>query len=477
MPWVLLSNLNPGARIREIKEGSIFFISLARIREGIKKLSATSFFCRWFKKESYVPDLYSESKVISSFIRPGYLWLRAHLPCHSIRPYLGLGIVIFVSSFYNPIVSYTHLAKLRLALLLIPCVLMMGILKSEANFPKQTIFDLPLFFLSLIAIISLRAVQDINSLFFGLRELMSLGLFIMSIYLVIYTFKKKEIKRLFYLLGLSGLVAASLFIFHLLIFKSGEAYLKNTFGNPNHLAYFLVLIYPITLVLSMDMEKFGRREHFWFWRLGTVLILLAILFIRSLGVWISFFFSFLVCAAVFKRKEILVQLILLLVVMVTLFLWPFSRHYFLEQLSVSYGSTIMARIEVWKEALRSIYQRPIFGLGLGQFSASAKPYYAKEMYNAFNVFFHLAVVTGLLGLASFLWFLVRAFKLNLSILAKKGEERLYGGAMLTSLSGGLIGFLWDTHLLAVMTNWLLGFIFGSLVVMAEHNKAEQSMGR
>ena len=85
---------------------------------------------------------------------------------------------------------------------------------------------------------------------------------------------------------------------------------------------------------------------------------------------------------------------------------------------------------------------------------------------AFNAFFHLAAVTGLFGLVSFLWFLTRAFKLNMSVLAKGREEKLYGGVVLTSLSAGVLCFLWDTHLLAVMTNWLLGLLFGSLVVMA-----------
>lgn len=446
MSGALLSNLNPGARIRE-----------------------TSFFWRCLKQESYVPELYSGSRVIKFFIRPCYVWLRSHLPCHSILPYLGLGIVIFLSSFYNPIVSYTHLAKLRLALLLIPMVLIMAILKSERIFPEPTIFDLPLFFLLLTAILSMRTVQDIPALSFGLRELMSLWLFVMSIYLVIYIFRKNEIKRLFYFLSAAGLVSSFLFLLHLLIFKSGEGYLKNTFGNPNHLAHFLVLIYPLVLTISLD--NIGTVKNLW--RMGAVLIIVAIFFTFSMGAWASFFLSLPILALSFKKKWPLV----LALGLISLVFFPFIHHKFLEGLSLGYGSTVMARIEVWKEAWRSIYQRPILGIGLGQFAASAKPYYAKEMYNAFNVFFHLAAVTGLLGLASFLWFLVRAFKLNLSILSKEGKERLYGGAILTSLSGGLIGFLWDTHLLAVMTNWLLGFLFGSLVVMAEHNKAEQSMGR
>lgn len=447
MSKALLSNLNPGARIRE-----------------------TSFIWRWLKQESYLPDLYSESKVITFFIRPCYLWLRAHLSFPSILPYLGLGIVIFMSAFYNPIVSYTHLVKLRPGLLFIPLVLIMGILRKEVIFPKSSIFDLPLVFLLLTVILSLRTVQDIPAFVFGLREFMSLGLFIMSIYLVIYTFRKDEIKRLFYLLGLAGIGAAFLFILHLLIFKSGEAYLRNTFGKPTHLGYFLLLIYPLPLAISLDNR--GAVKNLW--RMGAVLIIAAIFLTFSMGAWVSFFLSLPFLTLTFKKKW---PVAILMVIIISLMLFPLFRHNFLAGFSLGYGSTIMARVEVWKEAWRSIYLRPILGIGLGQFSASAKPYYAPQMYNAFNVFFHLAAVTGLLGLSFFLWFLARAFKLNMSILAKGREERLYGGAIFTSLSAGSLCFLWDTHLLAVMTNWLLGLLFGSLVVMAEHNKAEQSMGR
>lgn len=423
--------------------------------QGIKEILYSSFFWRCLRKKSFTPEIYKGSFVMVYLIKPFYLWIKSHFPFSKALPQIGLGLAIFISSFYNPVVFDTHLARFRIGLMFLPVLLIAGVIRSEIKAPRKTVFDLPVFLLLIAGILSLRTVGDTPALFLGLKELMSLFLFVMSIYLVIYIFTKKEIKKLFYVLGLAGIGAAFFFILTTVFLKNGELYLRNTFGNPNHFGHFLVLLYPIALAISLDNP--GRSRHLW--RLGVVLIMGGIFFTYSLGAWISFFLSLPILAISLKKRW---PLVFLAVLTITFTLFPFMRHKFLEQISIGYGSTIMARIEVWKAALASIYERPILGVGLGQFHASAKPYYAREMYNAFSVFFHLASTTGILGLILFLWFLIRAFKLNISLLR---TEKLYGGALLTSLTAGVVCFLWDTHLLATITNWLLGMLLGSSLVM------------
>ena len=430
----------------------------------MKNFLSASLFYRGLKNESFTPDIYRGSIAAKYIIKPCYLRIKSLIPFPRILPQIGLCLAIFIFSFYNPVVYDTPLAKFRLGLLLLPVLLIAGVLSAELKMPQVTLLDLPLFLLLLTAILSLRTIGDIPALCFGLRELMSLSIFIMSIYLVIYIFKKKEVKRLFYVLGLAGIGTSLLFILSTFVFKNAGTYLKNTFGNPNHLGYFLLLIYPIALVISLDKRNTLRH----LWRLGVGLIVAAIFFTYSLGAWLCFFVSFPVLAIGLRKKW---PVVLLAISIAIFILCPVIRHKFLEQISIGYGSTIMARVEVWKAALAFTYERPILGIGFGQFAASAKPYYAKQMYNAFNVFFHLTATTGILGVVLFLWFLIRVFKLNISLLANTSlqAERLYVTAALTSLTCGVAGFLWDTHLLAVMTNWLLGIVMGSSVVMGGEN--------
>jgi len=455
MSIALLSNQGPGKRIRYI-EDSLFYKFFIKIRQGMKELLSTSFFYNGIKKEDFTPDIYRGSIAVRYIIDPFYLWIRRNLSFSRTVPQIGLVLAIFIFSFYNPVVPSIHLAKFRLGLLLLPILLIAGMLSTELKIPHLTPLDLPLFSLLLVSIISLRTVENISALSFGLRELMSLCVFIISIYLVYYAFRKQDIKKLFYVLGLAGIGASVSFIFHTIFFQNADAYLKNTFGNPNHFGYFLLLIYPIVLAISLDNRS--RSRHLW--QLGLGLIIISIFFTYSLGVWIPLFLSLPLLAIGFKKKWPIICLSILIMIFI---LCPFIRDKFLEQITIGHGSTIMARVEIWKEALCAIYDRPILGIGLGQFSASAKPHYAKEMHNAFSVFLHLAATTGILGLILFLWFLIRIFKLNISLLK---TDKIYGTAILTSLTCGVIGFFWDTHLLAVMTNWLLGIVLGSSVVMA-----------
>jgi O-antigen ligase len=430
------------------------------------KFLSTSFFYRWIKRESFTPDIYKESILMANIIKPAYLRIRRCFPFPRTLPQIGLLLAIFIFSFYNPVAADTPHAKLRLGLLFLPVLFIAGIVKSETKFPRVTPFDLPVFSLFFIAVLSLRKVQDFNALYSGLRELMSLCVFIISIYLVIYVFTKKDIKRLFYGLGLAGIGASLIFILSVLAFKNADVYLKNSFGNLNHLGYFLVLTFPVAFVISMDMKNSGRRNWFRFWRLGSILMVPAVFFTHSLGAWVSLLLSFIILAVIFKKKNILIQLTTIIIACIIAFSLPPARRIILGQISVGYGSTIMARMEIWKEVLANVYERPVLGIGFGQFAASARPYYAKEMYNAFSVFLHLAATTGVAGLGLFLWFLARAFKLNISLLR---TEKLYGAALFASLTGGVSGFFWDTHLLAVMINWLLGLLLGSSVVLFREN--------
>lgn len=423
----------------------------------IKAYIKGSYTYRVFKKESFVPDIYRGSITMASVVIPAYERIKACIRFPQIISQGGLAFAIFVFSFYNPIVCYTPFAKIRLGLLFFPFLFVFCILGIEAKVPQTTPFDLPLFSLGLIAILSLHTVEDPAALLFGLREFLSFSLFAISIYLAIYTFTKKNIKRLFYILSLGGAGASSLFIINKILLDGGSGYLSETFGNPNHFGYFLILIYPIAFAISLDRSE--RLKYLW--RLSVVSILAGIFFSRSLGAWVLFFLSIPVLSVSLKKMR---PLILLLGVILVFVFSPELREIVGEEISLGYGSTILARVEVWKEAMRAIYNRPFLGIGLGQFAASAKPYYAKQMYNAFSVFLHLCATTGTFGLMCLLWFLVRAFKLNLSLLI---SNRLYGGALFTSLAAGVVGFFWDTHLLAIMTNWLLGLLGGSSFVMAQ----------
>jgi O-antigen ligase len=75
-------------------------------------------------------------------------------------------------------------------------------------------------------------------------------------------------------------------------------------------------------------------------------------------------------------------------------------------------NTLVSRLNLWQVTLNMLRDHPIFGTGLYGFARSIQPYrggiYEEHLIYPHNLFLNFWTETGLLGLAAFLWLLVRA---------------------------------------------------------------------
>lgn len=96
----------------------------------------------------------------------------------------------------------------------------------------------------------------------------------------------------------------------------------------------------------------------------------------------------------------------LAVVAALLGLVPAVRSRVAVQLSAGPGNTVGVRLELWRDTLDMLRQRPLFGAGLSGFQQRITPAYALRHDSApypHNVVLAFWSETGLLGLAAFVW--------------------------------------------------------------------------
>jgi O-antigen ligase len=80
------------------------------------------------------------------------------------------------------------------------------------------------------------------------------------------------------------------------------------------------------------------------------------------------------------------------------------------------NNTVVSRLNLWDVTLRMLRDHPIFGTGLFGFARSIQPYrggvYEENLIYPHNIVLNMWTETGLLGVASFLWLLVQAFRVS-----------------------------------------------------------------
>jgi putative inorganic carbon (HCO3(-)) transporter len=80
------------------------------------------------------------------------------------------------------------------------------------------------------------------------------------------------------------------------------------------------------------------------------------------------------------------------------------------------NNSFVSRVHLWQAALRMLRDHPILGTGMFGFSRSIQPYrggvYEENLIYPHNLVLDMWTETGLLGLVSFGWLLVQAFRIS-----------------------------------------------------------------
>ena len=94
---------------------------------------------------------------------------------------------------------------------------------------------------------------------------------------------------------------------------------------------------------------------------------------------------------------------------------------------IDFGETSNAqRIEIWEKTLASIKERPLLGVGIGNYPVvlAQDIRLAKAGSSAHNLYLHIAAEMGILAGIIFIWFLWLLFKKNYEIFIKEGDKQL-----------------------------------------------------
>ncbi len=230
---------------------------------------------------------------------------------------------------------------------------------------------------------------------------------------------------------------------------TGRLHVSNTY-DPNDMALLFVVFLPIVTAEALCANNFLIRIATW----GTVACsLIGITLTQSRG-------GLLALAAVAahalliskKRRWLLVPLLALGAVIIAQAADDAYWHRFQElQTQEDYNYTARdGRMTVWREGLGLLAQRPLLGVGIGQFSAGLGMIGNGSYKTAHNSFLQLAAELGIFGLLVFLAMLREAFRIARAGRASPllpAADRLRHSALLLSLTGYCVGgfFLSQAH--------------------------------
>lgn len=297
-------------------------------------------------------------------------------------------------------------------------LLLLGVLSKGALLKQIISIKYPFILFCIAVLISLifsqnkpKSLQEVYNYILGLLMFLTAGS-------LIY----KERVRLIRIVTLAGLIISLLAVYqylfgfqHILNYaqKKGISdpfildYISNKrvffpFLNPNILAGYLAMIAPLLL---------NYKKRF----LLLMPISFALLLSKSLGALLSLFLAmpvYFYFRGKLKKRYIL-TLIMLPIIIVAMFI---SRSKIQKEHFKPAFSTEM-RLGYWQDTLKIIRERPLAGVGLGNFNLKHARY-------AHNSYLQLWAEMGILGIISFLWLIILVIKSavkNLSTSPDKGQ--------------------------------------------------------
>jgi O-antigen ligase len=181
------------------------------------------------------------------------------------------------------------------------------------------------------------------------------------------------------------------------------------YQTANAVALYLVPL--IAMAASILVHGRGRVER-WLSGLFLAVALPACLLSFSRGGYLALAALGLGLAVSHRRARILVPAMVLLALAVSQV--PLIRGRIAYELHPLPGNTLDFRIRIWGQTLRLLSHHPVLGIGLSNYQQAMGPFWQdlpKVIY-PHNIVLNFWAVTGLLGLASFFWLWIRAFRLG-----------------------------------------------------------------
>ncbi|WP_339136140.1 MAG: O-antigen ligase family protein [Candidatus Electrothrix sp. GW3-4] len=353
---------------------------------------------------------------------------------------------------------------------------------------SRTPADIPIFLFLLSLLIS----YGLSVSPYASRIAISKGLSALALFFYIINTQRSQekINRLLWLIVIFGTIYAimglTLINGEFLGFKiySQRRYNISLFYvNHNHFAGYLEQVF--LLAVGLAVANRGGKRILLFGM--TVLIATALLFSLSRGGIIGagggLAFFVLTLAAIHRQKKGSLLFFSTLSLGLLLTAW-FGLNPVLERLHTLKDPSLAGavRMQVWRDTVPMLYERPFFGWGPGTFSIAFPAYqstgFDQKLVNyAHNDYLQLAVETGVLGLIAFLSgiFVLSLFCLKGLQATQNRYWRTIGIAALAACLSILIHAVTDCNL-QVPANLYLFALSAGLAVVSADNKRRRARG-
>jgi O-antigen ligase len=245
----------------------------------------------------------------------------------------------------------------------------------------------------------------------------------------------------------------------------------SVFGNPNALGGYVCLVIPVIFGMLIGSTHLWEKIT-----LSIVIILLITTWILTFSIssWTSLILTMIILFVLAKltKRVVFITVILSIVVVI---ICLFTQESLVER-SMGIPGSLESRIKCYPVGLSMVKDDLIFGIGVGNFSSFIKDFDVLERIkttNLHNLYLQIFVEAGLMGLCTFLFWLVCVIRYLKSQSIKLDVSENYN--IFVGLVGGVIVFLINnignvTAVHGIHLQW--GTILGLAVVLTQFKESE-----
>ena len=248
-----------------------------------------------------------------------------------------------------------------------------------------------------------------------------------------------------------------------------EGVLGGIYGNPNDLAFAIVLCLPFCLAFLLTARGLFRKS---LWMCGMLIMGVALLLTASRAGFIDLVFAGSVCLWHFSIRGKRLYLIVVTALVGVLLMMVAGKQ--LEKRLIAttgdtqdvqderaYGS-MEARKYLMERAIQGIEQYPLLGLGINNFLS-----YSGDWHEVHMSYLQIAVEGGVFSLLLYLLFFSRGF-INLRKIRQfdlDEQTTLFVGALHSSLVGFVVGALFAPEAYQFFPYFTVGYTSALLAIM------------
>jgi O-antigen ligase len=240
----------------------------------------------------------------------------------------------------------------------------------------------------------------------------------------------------------------------------------------HHLTFggYYMLVFLLAAVIALSYKRQGIRRIFDM--IAPVILGLSLIFSYARSAWFGAVTGMLSFGLLRGKKFAFLLTGGVIVLCLAVFVIEPTSWERIKDISLSKDKTESTRIRLWQTSWNMIKDKPIWGIGLGNFSQLFNQYKVEGKYDNYshphNDFLNVAVNSGLLGLLAYLYlwavFLYTSIK---TVLKNKKEGFLYSAQLagVVTMVAFLFASLFQCYYTDAEVNMLVMFLLGITTVV------------